>query len=486
MHQNKRNLTQAHTPLADAVESMLKAQYVPFDVPGHKGNLARLSAFFGERCLSLDFNSRQDIDNLCHPSGVIAQAQALTAEAFGAAHAFFMIGGTTSSVQAMIMSVCAQGDKIILPRNVHVSVLNAVILAGAVPIYIRPHLHPTLGISLGITPEDIEACLRANTDAKAVLINNPTYYGICCDLRSIVKLAHGYGVKVLVDEAHGTHFAFSKRLPASAMECGADMAAVSMHKTGGSLTQSSVLLLGENVDRHHVQSIINLTRTTSASYLLLSSLDIARHNLVMGGEAEQDRVLELANSVRKKINEIGGYYAFADDIIDGKTVFDFDNTKLCIHSVGLGLAGSELYAILRDEYRIQVEFGDINNILAIFSLGDTAAHAEKLLQALIDIKKTHPCKGAPEFHYEYVEPIVKISPQRAYHMPQKRMPIDRCIGRISKDFIMCYPPGVPILAPGELITEQVVSHIRYAQEKNCTITGINTEDTAYLNVVVES
>ena len=233
-------MNQQLTPLADALLEQARQDTVAFDVPGHKGNLAPLAEYFGQECLLLDKNSRASIDYLCHPTSVIREAQALAAEAFGAKHAFFMIGGTTSSVQAMVMSACAPGEKIILPRNVHYSVINAVILAGAVPVYIAPQVHPHIGISLGMCFDDVRECIKNNADARAILVNNPTYYGICSNMREIVSLAHEHGMLVLADEAHGTHFYFCDNLPVPAMRCGADLSAVSMHKTGGSLTQSSL------------------------------------------------------------------------------------------------------------------------------------------------------------------------------------------------------------------------------------------------------
>ena len=207
---------------------------------------------------------------------MIREAEELAAEAFGAAHAFLMVGGTTSAVQAMILSVAKRGEKIILPRNVHRSVMGAMVLCGAVPVYVDPACEERLGIPLGMRVSDVERAIRENPDAKAVLVNNPTYYGICSDLRGIVKLAHSHGMLCLADEAHGTHFYFGEDLPVSAMEAGADMASVSMHKSGGSLTQSSLLLTGPAMVEGHVRQIINLTQTTSGSYLLLSSLDISR------------------------------------------------------------------------------------------------------------------------------------------------------------------------------------------------------------------
>ena len=277
---------QKSAPIYEALEEFRRRRVVPFDVPGHKrgrGN-PELVQLLGEKCVGLDVNSMKPLDNLCNPVSVIREAEELAADAFGASHAFFMVGGTTSSVQSMVLSVCRAGDKIILPRNVHKSVINALILCGGVPVYVNPPIHPLIGVALGMEVSAVEKAIRENPDAVAVLVNNPTYYGICSDLRAITALAHAHGMQVLVDEAHGTHLYFGEDMPVSAMEVGADMAAVSMHKSGGSLTQSSLLLLGPKVDPAHVRSIINLTQTTSASYLLLSSLDISRRNLALRGK----------------------------------------------------------------------------------------------------------------------------------------------------------------------------------------------------------
>ena len=340
--------SQSKAPIYEALERFRKMRVVPFDVPGHKhgrGN-PELVELLGKQCVSIDVNSMKPLDNLCHPVSVIREAEELAAEAFGASHAFLMVGGTTSSVQSMILSTCKQGDKIILPRNVHRSAINALVLCGAKPIYVNPDVNHDLGIPLGMQMSEVEKAIRENPDAVAVFVNNPTYYGICSDLRSIVKLAHEYGMKVLVDEAHGTHFYFGDHLPVSAMEAGADMASVSMHKSGGSLTQSSFLLTGKDVNAGYVRQIINLTQTTSGSYLLLSSLDISRRNLALRGEEEFKRVSALAQYAREEINKIGGYYAFGEELINGDSIYDFDKTKLSVHTLEIGLAGIEVYDIL--------------------------------------------------------------------------------------------------------------------------------------------
>lgn len=469
MINNKKD--QFLTPLADALKKQADEHIVAFDVPGHKQSSSELAEYFGKRCVELDLNSRKSIDYLCQPHGVIREAELLAAEAFGAKNAFFMVGGTTASVQAMIMSVCDPGDKIILPRNVHYSVINAVIIAGAIPVYVNPSVHPKLGIALGMCVRDVEDCIGKNQDAKAIFLNNPTYYGICSDIESIVSIAHRYGMKVLVDEAHGTHFYFHDEFPRAAMHCSADMAAVSMHKTGGSLTQSSILLSSDAVDPVHVNNIINLMRTTSASYLLMASLDIARRKLATQGRELLGSVIERAKKTRERINVIGNYWAFSDDIIDGDSVFDFDPTKLSVNTVMLGLAGIEVYSVLRDEYGIQLEFGDVNNILALATIGDSDSDHDALVFALNDIKRKYAKPSERKFTYEYFSPQVVLSPRKAFYSKKKYLPVAECKNLISGDSVMYYPPGIPLLAPGELITDEIISHILYAYEKGCTVTG---------------
>lgn len=483
------NNRQKEAPIYAALERFRKQRVVPFDVPGHKrgrGN-PELVQLLGETCVSIDVNSMKPLDNLCHPVSVIKEAEELTAEAFGAAHAFLMVGGTTSSVQGMVLTACKPGDKIILPRNVHKSAINALVLCGAVPVYIDPKVDTRLGIPLGMELKDVEAAIKENPDAKAILINNPTYYGICSDLKGLVKLAHDHNMMALVDEAHGTHLYFGPNLPLSAMAAGADMAAISMHKSGGSLTQSSILLLGPQVDVGYASQIINLTQTTSASYLLMASLDISRRNLALRGSESFAKVIEMAEYSRKEINEIGGYYAYGSEIINGGSIYDFDVTKLAVHTRGIGLTGIEVYDLLRDEYDIQIEFGDLSNILAYISIGDRIQDIERLVGALEDIRRLYGTDEAANlFTAEYISPIVAATPQQAFYAPKESLPIRETAGRICGEFVMCYPPGIPILAPGEVITKEIIDYIEFAKEKGCSMQGPASEDISELAVLTES
>ena len=483
MNRNK----QMHAPVYEALERLKRRRVVPFDVPGHKrgrGN-PELADLLGEKCVSLDVNSLKPLDNLCHPVSVIKEAEELAAEAFRADHAFFMVGGTTSSVQGMVLSCCKAGDKIILPRNVHKSVINALVLCGAVPVYVNPEVDTKLGISLGMQVSEVERAIRENPDAAAVLVNNPTYYGICSDLRAIVKVAHEHNMLVLADEAHGTHLYFGSDLPVCAMDAGADMASVSMHKSGGSLTQSSLLLTGKNVNWEYVSQIINLTQTTSASYLLISSLDISRRNLALRGRESFDKVSRMAEYAREEINSIGGFYAYGKDMINGGSVYDFDVTKLSVYTRDIGLAGIEVYDLLRDEYDIQIELGDIANILAYISIGDRIQDIERLVGALADIKRLYAKDPEKMPGAEYIRPTVLVSPQTAFYAEKKAVPIRETKGMICSEFVMCYPPGIPILAPGELITQEIIDYIIYAKEKGCSMQGMQDTEIEYLYVLSE-
>ena len=476
---------QSEAPIMEALNRLREARIVPFDVPGHKrgrGN-KELTEFLGQQCLSVDVNSMKMLDNLCHPVSVIARAERLAADAFHAKHAFFMVNGTTSAVQSMVMAACKRGEKIIMPRNVHRSAINALILSGATPVYVNPGVDQRLGIPLGMSVNDVVKAMDENPDAKAVLVNNPTYYGICSNLREIVRLAHDRGMLVLADEAHGTHFYFGENMPVSAMDAGADMASVSMHKSGGSLTQSSFLLVNNQVSPGYVRQIINLTQTTSGSYLLMSSLDISRRNLALHGKSIFRTVCDMAQYTREEINRIGGYYAYSRELVNGDDIFDFDITKLSVYTLDIGLAGIEVYDILRDEFDIQIEFGDIGNILAYISVGDRRLDLERLCSALSEIKRRFSKDRTGMFDHEYINPQVRMTPQQAFYGEKRSLPIRESTGQVCSEFVMCYPPGIPILAPGEYITQEILDYILYAKEKGCFMTGTEDPTIEHINVL---
>ena len=351
------------------------------------------------------------------------------------------------------------------------------------PIYVNPGINRRLGIPLGMSVADVEKAIAAHPSAKAILVNNPTYYGICSDLKRIVEIAHKAGMLVLADEAHGTHFYFHEDLPISAMAAGCDMAAASIHKTGGSLTQSSILLTRRPVNPDYVRQVITLTQSTSASYLLLSSLDIARKNLFFKGRAMYQKTMDFADYAREEINALGGYYAFGPELVDGDTVFAFDRTKLSVHTRDIGLAGIEVYDYLRDDYGIQIEFGDIGNLLAIISCGDRMMDIERLISALEEIKRQREKSPIGLFDHEYIDPVIVMPPQEAFYAKKRRVAMKDSTGLVAGEFVMSYPPGIPIVAPGERITPDVLAHILFAKEKGCFMTGTEDMNLDYINVL---
>jgi arginine decarboxylase len=477
-------LDQNRVPIVEALQFIQKNRVVPFDVPGHKrgkGN-PELVALLGEKCVSMDVNSMKPVDSLVHPVSVIREAEELAAQAFRASAAFFMVSGTTSAVQAMILTNVRQGEKLILPRNVHRSMINSMVLAGAVPVYVSPQVNKRLGIALGMSVDDVKRAIRENPEAKAVVVNNPTYYGICSNLPEIVRLAHEAGMKVLADEAHGTHFYFGEDMPVSAIHAGADMAAVSMHKSGGSLTQSSFLLCGPQMNPNHVRQIINLSQTTSGSYLLMSSLDISRKKLALNGVEIFRKVTEMARYARDEVNRIGDYYAYGRELINGDSIYDFDETKLAVNTLDIGLAGIEVADLLRDEYDMQIEFGDIGNILAYLSVGDRFQDIERLVGALAEIRRRYKKDRSGLMDHEYITPQVVLTPKEAFYSDKTMLPLENSADRIAAEFVMSYPPGIPIVAPGERITKEIIGYINYAREKGCFLTG--TQDPEVKQILV--
>lgn len=482
-----KKLDQNRAPLFEALVDYHKKDIIPFDVPGHKHGVGipEMVKYFGSTMLELDVNAMKCLDNICNPIGVIKDAEELAADAYYADHSFFLVNGTTAGVQAMIMSVCQPGDKVILPRNAHKSAVTSLILSGAIPIYIQPEVNEDLGIAMGVSVESVEKAIVRHPDAKAIFIVNPTYYGAISDIKAIVKIAHRYGMAVLVDEAHGAHMNFHPELPPDAIALGADMCAVSTHKTGGSLTQSSLLLLREGiVDAKTVKTTLNLTQTTSASYLLMASIDLARKQLATKGEEMLTEVLQLSRWARDEINKIDGLYAFGKELIGTPGVDHFDETKLGVNVRNIGLTGFEVYDILRDEYNIQTELGDMYNVLAIISLGDTKQALSALVDALKDIAIKHRrdeevklTKGALD------NPDIIVSPRDAYYSEKRTVKLEDAVGEISGESIMAYPPGIPVVTPGERISKEIIEYIKVLKEEESLLQGTEDPYVDYIKVL---
>jgi arginine decarboxylase len=484
-------LDQSRTPLFDALRAHAERKPIQFHIPGHKrgtGMDPEFRDFIGENVLSIDLINIAPLDDLHQPVGVIKEAQNLAAEAFGADATFFSIQGTSSAIMTMIMSVCGDGDKIIVPRNVHKSILSAIIFAGARPVFLSPVRDRNLGIDHGVTTRSVRRALERHPDAAAVLVINPTYYGICTNLKEIVDLVHEYDIPVLVDEAHGALIHFSDELPMSAMQAGADMAATSMHKLGGSMTQSSVLnVQGGLVSIHRIQTIMSLLTTTSTSYPLLASLDAARRRLALHGKELAERTVGLSKRTREAINKIPGLYCFGEEMLGEEATFDYDPTKLTIHVRKLGITGYDAENWLRERYRIEVELSDMYNILCLVTAGDDGEALGILVDALREMSSEFlNTREVQEIVVQIPEiPHLSLSPRDAFYGETELVPFRESAGRIIAEFIYVYPPGIPILLPGEVISQENINYIVDHLDVGLPVKGPEDRSITNVKVIVE-
>jgi len=482
-------INQNRTPLFDAVKKYIDDNVIPFHVPGHKQGrgLREMVEYIGEKALRMDVNGMKDLDFANNPTGVIMEAQKLMAHAYGAENAYFLVNGTTSGVQAMILSACDPGSRIIIPRNAHRSAIGGIILSGAMPVYVLPEINRELGITMGISAEKVREAIRKNPHAKAVFVVNPTYYGMTSDIKSIVRTAHMHDMSVIIDEAHGAHMMFHDDFPLTAMEVGADMSAVSVHKTAGSLTQSSVLLSrGALIPQERIRQSLGLTFTSSASYLLMCSLDIARKQLVTRGRELLGEALELARWAREEINRIPGLYAFGRELTGRDGCFDFDETKLGINVRQTGYTGYQVEALLREKFNIQVEMSDLYNILAIVSIGDRREDVTALVNALRQLS-LHRGGSIKVNDFEIPEsPEMIVTPRDAFYNSKKTVRLEDSAGEIAGEMVMAYPPGIPVICLGERITRDVIDYIMLLKQEKCELQGTYDPDVEYIRVLGSS
>lgn len=473
MSKRKINLEeQAKTPYIDALKKYIDKNVVAFNVPGHHGTCTNdLSDLFGEEIFKYDLNCPFGLDNIFDSKGCIKQAEDLYATFCGAKKAKFLVNGSSSGNLIMFLSVLKPGDKIILPRNIHKSVTNALILSGAIPIFVNPSIEEELGISLQVSAEDYIKAIYENKDAKAVFIINPTYFGYVTDMAKIIDCARLFNMFILVDEAHGSHFYFSSKMPKTAMELGADMSVISMHKTGGSLTQSSILLINnDKISDFDINLAYSMATSTSPSSFLLASLDAARKFMVLNGEENIKKAIEISQLFREEIKKIPGFYVENENFYKKYYgIFGMDPTKVCVGTIDLSKNGFELYKILADEYNVQIELAEEQAVLFLVTIGTTKNDIEICLEALKDLSRRFYKKNTNVKKYDLIRIKGIISPREAYLSPSKIVDLDKSEKMISKETIVIYPPGIPIIMPGEVFTKEIISQIRFYQSKKATI-----------------
>ena len=456
---------QGRAPFTEALEAYCRESFYPYHTPGHKGgkgSSAEEQKLFGA-ALRRDLGLMYALDDLFDPVGPLGEAMDLAAELYGAGRTFFSVNGTTACIEAMILAVCGDGDELIIPREAHKSVMNALILSGAVPVYMKSRFALQEEISLGPDTREIEDLMETHPKAKGIVITYPTYDGLCIDLKSVCEAAHRHKLFVLVDEAHGAHFGLHEDLPATALSCGADMAAQSTHKLGGSLTQTSMLHCRKgfvHVDK--VAAAMHLLQSTSPHYWFLASLDSARRRAALYGHDDEEKVLKMARRIRRELNTLAGIRVFGKEILDYDGVQDFDETKITIDFSGLGLTGAEAERLLRRE-KIEAELTSGHHVLCLITPGDDNESAEALIKACRHISEGGEKTERVEMkEVPLPDPVVRLVPRAAWHMPAVAKRLDEAIGSIAAESVIFYPPGIPVLAPGEEITAQCV---RYIQRK---------------------
>ena len=466
-------------PIAEAMRKYSEDGALAFHTPGHKQGLGAhslLKELITDEGLRREVSLMEELDDLHDPRTCIKEAQQLAAELWNADEAFFMVNGTTSAVQAMIMSTLQPNDLVLVSRNAHRCVMSGLILSGARPIYLMPEFNSEFGISLNLSVETIKAAIEKYPQAKALIIVSPNYYGIAADLKEIAKLLHEHGMLLLVDEAHGAHLRFSEKLPTSAIDAGADLAAQSTHKLLGSLTQTSMLMMKSKlIDVERVKRTVSLLQSTSPNYLLLASLDIARLQMQESGMELIEQAINLSQHLRSEINNINGLKTF--DKVEG---FDFDLTKVTVNVSELGLTGIETEQILRHKYKIQCELSDINNLLFLITIADNINIINKLIYTLKKISNNKKrFTKSNNFAFRIPHSALTLTPREAFYSAITEVNLHEAVNKICAEEVTFYPPGIPILQPGELITAEIIEYIE-ANKKigrrliGATDTSLNT------------
>jgi arginine decarboxylase len=484
------HLNQSQTPIIDSLQEWVNKSHAPFYTPGHKRGIGMnpiLTERWGEAVFGWDLPELPGLDNLQAPTGIIEQAQILAAEVFGAQQTWFLVNGSTTGVMAAILATCGEGEKIILPRNIHSSAIAGIIHAGAVPIFINPEYDRQLDIAHSITPEAVKFALEQHPDAKAVMVVYPTYYGACGDLAAIAEIVHSYAIPLLVDEAHGAHFGFHPDLPPAALRMGADLTVQSTHKLLGSLTQSAMLHLNSNlIDIDKIGRSLRLLQSTSPSYLLLASLDAARQQMALNGEKLMAETIELARIARGEIAQI-----------DGLSVVEFDTptpgfkyldpTRLTVTVTGLNLTGFAADEILTSEFGIVAELPSMRHLTFIISLGNRQLDIDRLVWGLTQLATKHaeivPLNLASIDPQDRALTEMVITPRQANRSPHISVSTNQAIGRISAESICPYPPGIPVLIPGEIITADALSYLQQILDLGGELVGCSDPTLANISVV---
>ncbi len=492
-------LDQSRAPYFQVLLEYVDAGVIPFHTPGHKQGIGMDRAFrdfVGDNVLAIDLTQIRGLDDLLQPEEALVEAQELAAECFGAEQSFFLINGSTSGNQCMMMAALNPGDKLALPRNSHKSAMGGLIMSGATPVWMQPEVDEALHMDHTITPETVRATLLHDPDIKAIYIVSPTYYGVAADLEAIAAIAHEHRIPLLVDEAWGPHFHFHPALPLSAMQAGADMAINSTHKMLGSLSQTAMLhVQGSRIRLDRLKAVYKLFLSTSPNLVLVASLDVARRQMAMEGPALLSRTIEIAQDARRQLNEIPRVYCFGEELEGRQGVFDLDPTKITVTVKDLGYTGYEAEEILRRRYNVQVELADLFNIVALYTIGTTQEASDALIHGVRELaREDRPVdifspsgvldRRVKTGTYQLPKiPPIRLIPRDAFLSDTEFVPFKNSAGRICAEVITPYPPGIPVISPGEQITPEIIDYLALEKKAGVKMQGPYDDDLKFIRVV---
>lgn len=474
----------ARMPIWEALQQHIQKKPTALHVPGHKmgrGMESSFASWLGP-ALSMDLTELSGLDDLHNPQAAIAEAQALAARAFGAEETYFLVQGSTVGNHAMILSVCGPGDTLLMPRNSHKSVYHAIELGGIHPIYVWPRWDSQAQVYADVEPDSIRQALQQNPRVRAVLITSPTYQGVVSRMAEIAAIVHEADAVLLVDEAHGAHFAFHDALPSTALEAGADGVVQSTHKMLGSLTGTAMLhVQGQRMNRQRLRHWLSVLQTSSPSYLFLASLDVARQQMVTQGKGRLEHALG-ALRVGMKSLEAEGIYRVESWPVQ-------DPFKWWVNVEATGLSGYEIDRLLQEQHGIFIEMAGPSHVLAVFSFADGLRMIQRFIQALREIASLHAAelghqvRGSTVITAMQGEPVMSV--REALYRDAEAVELGQAAGCVAAEYVIPYPPGSPWLVPGERWTAHLIDQVQHLKQAGARFQGIADSDLCWVQVVRE-
>lgn len=474
----------SEAPLFSKIEEYAHRGRVSFAMPGHKGGRGLFRAL-ASRPFRFDVTELPDTEDLYAPGHALNTAREAAADFFGAQESFFLVNGSTAGIYAMLAATCSAGDTVLINRACHVSVIHACTLLGLSPIFIKQDIIDTFSVPAAINQKDVTDMLDKHPNTKAVLVTSPSYYGISSDLSVLAKITHTRGIPLLVDEAHGAHFAVDESIfPKTAMNQGADLAVQSAHKTLNAVNQASFLhYCSDLVDKDRLKTVLRMLQTSSPSYVIASSADLARAELEDSGKHNWNVVYARCETLREKIS-VKTNVKFISMMMNSQyNIEKVDETRIVMNFSAYRTTGFAVADMLRTDYNIDVEMADLFNVVCIATPANSAHDFAKLEQAVIRICSTLAASDTePAFPLPTI-PHMAMTPQKAFYAKGEYMRLSDAVGCISRSTVIAYPPAVPIICTGEPITGEIAGYISALQEIGAKIVGLN--ENGFISVVTK-